>query len=204
MTGQHPNDTSSEDASALSHPHHHHNVLEDLHNDPEATVTSSVGNLKDEEEQLDEKESQLSPVNVVVEEQKKTTEKLGYWKSRFLIRPPVQGDPREELSRVRKGIILAVISQAGCLGGFSSTIYVSRELGFHVLFVLTLSNLIKRENKKINAVRWYGGWICRFFLFSSFGVDRQNPRHDPCSRPVTDSLAHLASCSHLVYYYYRY
>ncbi|CAO3570656.1 unnamed protein product [Mortierella alpina] len=47
----------------------------------------------------------------------------GYWKQRFMVRPHFQGDPREELSRFRKAVILCIISQAGCLGGFSSTIY---------------------------------------------------------------------------------
>ncbi|KAG0203814.1 hypothetical protein BGX28_004055 [Mortierella sp. GBA30] len=40
-----------------------------------------------------------------------------------MVRPGFEGDPRVELSRARKAIILAVISQAGSLGGFSSTIY---------------------------------------------------------------------------------
>lgn len=49
----------------------------------------------------------------------------GFWKSRLAIHPGFEGDPRETLSRPRKAVILAVIAQAGCLGGFSSTIYVS-------------------------------------------------------------------------------
>ncbi|KAF9307553.1 hypothetical protein BG003_000617 [Podila horticola] len=47
----------------------------------------------------------------------------GFWKSRLAINPGFEGDPRETLSRPRKAVILAVIAQAGCLGGFSSTIY---------------------------------------------------------------------------------
>ncbi|KFH73040.1 hypothetical protein MVEG_00265 [Podila verticillata NRRL 6337] len=47
----------------------------------------------------------------------------GFWKSRLAIHPGFEGDPRETLSRRRKAVILAVIAQAGCLGGFSSTIY---------------------------------------------------------------------------------
>ncbi|KAF9182070.1 hypothetical protein BGZ51_004979 [Haplosporangium sp. Z 767] len=47
----------------------------------------------------------------------------GFWRQKLMIRPKVKGDPRQELSRFRKGVILAVVSQAGCLGGFSSTIY---------------------------------------------------------------------------------
>ncbi|KAG0223735.1 hypothetical protein BGW41_005383 [Actinomortierella wolfii] len=49
--------------------------------------------------------------------------KLSFWQRYFAIKPPVIGDPRENLSRIRKGVILAIIAQAGCLGGFSSTIY---------------------------------------------------------------------------------
>ncbi|KAF9103149.1 hypothetical protein BGX29_003707 [Mortierella sp. GBA35] len=41
----------------------------------------------------------------------------------FAIRPKFHGDPRVELSRFRKAVILSVVSQAGSLGGFSSTIY---------------------------------------------------------------------------------
>ena len=48
-----------------------------------------------------------------------------YWRRRTMVRPPVKGDPRERVSKLRKAAILAVVSQAGCLGGFSSTIYVS-------------------------------------------------------------------------------
>ncbi|KAF9363401.1 hypothetical protein BGX34_004220 [Mortierella sp. NVP85] len=57
-----------------------------------------------------------------------------YWRRRTMVRPPVKGDPREQVSKLRKAAILAVVSQAGCLGGFSSTIYfpslvqISREL----------------------------------------------------------------------------
>ncbi|KAF9428514.1 hypothetical protein BGZ94_002095 [Podila epigama] len=47
----------------------------------------------------------------------------GFWKTKFSINPGFEGDPRETLSRTRKAIILCVIAQAGCLGGFSSTIY---------------------------------------------------------------------------------
>jgi hypothetical protein len=54
----------------------------------------------------------------------RTPERQGFWKQRLSIRPPVDGDPRVQLSRFKKGLILAIISQAGCLGGFSSTIYV--------------------------------------------------------------------------------
>ncbi|KAF9957331.1 hypothetical protein BGZ72_001926 [Mortierella alpina] len=52
----------------------------------------------------------------------------GYWKQRFMIRPHFEGDPRVELSRFRKAVILCIISQAGCLGGFSSTIYIEQDL----------------------------------------------------------------------------
>ncbi|KAF9435076.1 hypothetical protein BGZ76_006954 [Entomortierella beljakovae] len=48
---------------------------------------------------------------------------LGFWKEKLSISPPVRGDPQIDLSRARKAIILAVVSQAGSLGGFSSTIY---------------------------------------------------------------------------------
>lgn len=48
----------------------------------------------------------------------------GYWRQRFMVKPPVEGDPRERVSKLRKAAILAVVAQAGCLGGFSSTIYV--------------------------------------------------------------------------------
>ncbi|KAK3832657.1 MAG: major facilitator superfamily domain-containing protein [Linnemannia elongata] len=49
--------------------------------------------------------------------------KPGFWKQHLSIRPEFHGDPRVELSRFRKAVILCVISQAGSLGGFSSTIY---------------------------------------------------------------------------------
>ncbi|KAF8939921.1 major facilitator superfamily domain-containing protein [Dissophora ornata] len=47
----------------------------------------------------------------------------GGWRKRLVVGPGFEGDPRTALSPFRKGVILAVISQAGCLGGFSSTIY---------------------------------------------------------------------------------
>ncbi|KAG0305219.1 hypothetical protein BGZ97_001185 [Linnemannia gamsii] len=49
--------------------------------------------------------------------------KPGFWKQHLSIRPEFHGDPRVELSRFRKAVILCIISQAGSLGGFSSTIY---------------------------------------------------------------------------------
>ncbi|KAG0293614.1 hypothetical protein BGZ96_002568 [Linnemannia gamsii] len=58
----------------------------------------------------------------------------GYWRERLMVKPPVDGDPRERVSKLRKAAILAVVAQAGCLGGFSSTIYfpslvqISKEL----------------------------------------------------------------------------
>ncbi|KAF9083336.1 hypothetical protein BGX23_011568 [Mortierella sp. AD031] len=52
-----------------------------------------------------------------------TRAKPSYWKQMFAIRPKFHGDPRVELSRFRKAVILSVVSQAGSLGGFSSTIY---------------------------------------------------------------------------------
>lgn len=50
--------------------------------------------------------------------------KPGFWNQYLSIRPEFHGDPRVELSRFRKAVILCIISQAGSLGGFSSTIYV--------------------------------------------------------------------------------
>ncbi|OAQ23782.1 MFS general substrate transporter [Linnemannia elongata AG-77] len=47
----------------------------------------------------------------------------GFWKSRLALRDGFEGDPRHELSRFQKTVILCVVSQAGCLAGFSSTIY---------------------------------------------------------------------------------
>ncbi|ORZ09998.1 major facilitator superfamily domain-containing protein [Lobosporangium transversale] len=46
-----------------------------------------------------------------------------FWRSQPPFYPEIKGDPREGLSRRRKAVILFVISQAGSLAGFSSTIY---------------------------------------------------------------------------------
>lgn len=85
-----------------------------------ASTTSTIQEKDDHINTLDSDPKDTAPVYInprpVVQ---------GFWKSRLAIHPGFEGDPRETLSRPRKAVILAVIAQAGCLGGFSSTIYVS-------------------------------------------------------------------------------
>ncbi|KAF9352809.1 hypothetical protein BGX34_011959 [Mortierella sp. NVP85] len=92
--------------------------VSNIHVDVAATSTSVVN----------EKDIKSDPSGTHVETANsptvaRTPERQGFWKQRLSIRPPVDGDPRVQLSRFKKGLILAIISQAGCLGGFSSTIY---------------------------------------------------------------------------------
>ncbi|KAG0281837.1 hypothetical protein BGZ95_008979 [Linnemannia exigua] len=112
-------------------------VLTSLHTDPTATLAVDPmfdAILHKEDEVLEMKEnspnsnsnntantlssgSPTSPITTA------PIPKPGFWKQHLSIRPEFHGDPRVELSRIRKAIILCVISQAGSLGGFSSTIY---------------------------------------------------------------------------------
>lgn len=85
-------------------------------NDTTAAPSSPLKNNTKTEAEADSLRTPGAATPVVVHQ--------GYWKQRFMIRPHFEGDPRVELSRVRKAVILCIISQAGCLGGFSSTIYV--------------------------------------------------------------------------------
>ncbi|KAK3843327.1 MAG: major facilitator superfamily domain-containing protein [Linnemannia gamsii] len=112
-------------------------VLTSLHTDPTATlavdpVVDAI--LHKEDEGLEIKgnipnsnsnntavtSSSGSPTSPIITAPRP---KPGFWKQHLSIRPEFHGDPRVELSRVQKAIILCVISQAGSLGGFSSTIY---------------------------------------------------------------------------------
>ncbi|KAF9918936.1 hypothetical protein FBU30_011228 [Linnemannia zychae] len=78
----------------------------------------------DEKEKYDKKDSaDSSSLSIKDSSPVVPRSKPGFWKQHLSIRPEFHGDPRVELSRVRKAIILCVISQAGSLGGFSSTIY---------------------------------------------------------------------------------
>ncbi|KAF9287562.1 hypothetical protein BGZ68_001659 [Mortierella alpina] len=89
-------------------------------NDTTATPSSPLKNNTKTEAEADSLRTPEAATPVVVHQ--------GYWKQRFMIRPHFEGDPRVELSRVRKAVILSIISQAGCLGGFSSTIYIEQDL----------------------------------------------------------------------------
>ncbi|KAG0222425.1 hypothetical protein BGX31_009158 [Mortierella sp. GBA43] len=80
----------------------YHTSITNVHVDPASSVTT------------DEKNTKSATQSLVHQ---------GFWKQRLSIRPAVDGDPRQQLSRFRKAVILAIVSQAGCLGGFSSTIY---------------------------------------------------------------------------------
>ncbi|KAF8959568.1 hypothetical protein BGZ46_001723, partial [Entomortierella lignicola] len=125
----HHKDSNVDAPSDSMHEHHHTHpsLLETLHNDPTAT---SVDISPIEESPVDEKSevtlkspdephsSATTPTS-----QSSVQKHQGFWKQRLTLHPTVRGDPRVELSSTRKAIIIAVISQAGCLGGFSSTIY---------------------------------------------------------------------------------
>ncbi|KAF9905775.1 hypothetical protein EC991_001313 [Linnemannia zychae] len=106
-------------------------IFTSLHTDPTAALAIDPtvdAILHKENEVLEMKESsnKNNSTTIIPSSSGPTTSprpKQGFWKQHFSIRPEFHGDPRVELSRVRKAIILAVISQAGSLGGFSSTIY---------------------------------------------------------------------------------
>ncbi|KAF9581876.1 hypothetical protein BGW38_000947 [Lunasporangiospora selenospora] len=108
-----------------SHPSHQPHAIDHLHIDPTATTVATLPNSAQDttasSKGMDPTNSVDRPKNVSVNPPGPVVE--GFWKSRFAIRPGFKGDPREELSRFRKTVILCVIAQAGCLGGFSSTIY---------------------------------------------------------------------------------
>ncbi|KAF8930997.1 hypothetical protein BGZ47_000286 [Haplosporangium gracile] len=91
-----------------------------LHNDPTATAVIVQGTV--ETAGTDEDTNSKAPSRKNSEALEGRTIK-GFWKSRLALRDGFEGDPRHELSRFRKTIILSVVSQAGCLAGFSSTIY---------------------------------------------------------------------------------
>ncbi|KAF9913511.1 hypothetical protein BX616_009943 [Lobosporangium transversale] len=106
----------------LSHPHTP--TLPHLHNDPVVMTTVEPEVNPDNKSAKIEANSQiLSAAPHVSATSDKVKAQKGYWKQRLVIRPRFEGDPRDELSHFRKAIILAVVSQAGSLGGFSSTIY---------------------------------------------------------------------------------
>ncbi|KAI1300686.1 hypothetical protein EDD11_006048 [Mortierella claussenii] len=108
------------------HPHAHAHALpivSDLHNDPTATSVAPAESpdtieCNDKSDAIPSSSPPQAPVAVPQGHVHK-----GFWKQRLAINPGVEGDPRLVLSRFRKAVILAVISQAGSLGGFSSTIY---------------------------------------------------------------------------------
>ncbi|KAF9930165.1 Dityrosine transporter 1 [Modicella reniformis] len=100
--------------------------ISNLHIDPTATAIAVV---PADEKNTGSDHSVAAPVESIPHAQVSTATAMrtpvhhGFWKQRLLIRPPVDGDPRLQLSRFRKAVVLAIVSQAGCLGGFSSTIY---------------------------------------------------------------------------------
>ncbi|KAF9125585.1 hypothetical protein BGW39_007291 [Mortierella sp. 14UC] len=111
-------------------------ILTSLHTDPAATIAvdpmvDAIQHKEDEVLEMKESSKENNNITVVTSSSGSPTSlimttprpKQGFWKQHFSIRPEFHGDPRVELSRTRKAIILAVISQAGSLGGFSSTIY---------------------------------------------------------------------------------
>lgn len=95
------------------HRRHSLSAVTHLHNDPTATAVMVQGTV--EAMDIEEDINSVGPT-------RKTAK--GFWKSRLALRDRFEGDPRHELSRFRKTVILCVVSQAGCLAGFSSTIYV--------------------------------------------------------------------------------
>ncbi|KAG0358389.1 hypothetical protein BGZ54_010440 [Gamsiella multidivaricata] len=134
-------DTDADAASASTVRELDHTVpsIEDLHIDPTATSVA----LPDVDLDLHKKDSTTrstirstpssirstpSSDPVASVQPAHTSAHRGFWKQRLMVRPTFKGDPRIELSRFRKAVILATISQAGCLGGFSSTIYITEDL----------------------------------------------------------------------------
>ncbi|KAF9173020.1 hypothetical protein BGX20_004307 [Mortierella sp. AD010] len=112
-------DTMHESEQHRTHPHVLPSIADNIDNNPKATSVV----LPIEQLPMDESEMTLNPQDEPPVSATYPQVHQGFWKQRLLIRPAVEGDPRTNFSRVKKGIILAVISQAGCLGGFSSTIY---------------------------------------------------------------------------------
>ncbi|KAF9355874.1 hypothetical protein BGX26_006024 [Mortierella sp. AD094] len=114
-------DTMHESGQHHTHSHILPSIADNLHNDPTATsVALPIEQLPmDEMSEMTIKPQDEPHVSATTSPQVHQ----GFWKQRLLIRPTVEGDPRTDFSRTKKAIILAVISQAGSLGGFSSTIY---------------------------------------------------------------------------------
>ncbi|KAF9111529.1 hypothetical protein BGX27_004787 [Mortierella sp. AM989] len=103
-------------------PQHHHHTLaisENIHNDPTATSVALPIESSHDMSDLTLKPQAEPHISATAT----PPVHHGFWKQRLLIKPKVKGDPRLDFSRTKKSIILAIVSQAGCLGGFSSTIY---------------------------------------------------------------------------------
>ncbi|KAG0015565.1 hypothetical protein BGZ80_009784, partial [Entomortierella chlamydospora] len=116
-------DTMHELEQRHTHPHVLPSIADNIHNDSIATsVALPIEQLPMDESEMTLKPQDEPPVSATSSPTHPQVHQ-GFWKQRLLIRPAVEGDPRTNFSRIKKGIILAVISQAGCLGGFSSTIY---------------------------------------------------------------------------------